>query len=316
MLTLRGHTGPVMALAYSSDGRLLASCGADRTVRVWDMLDRRELTAPFVHGHTVVGVAFAPDGAVVASVGLDRQVRLWDVETGIPGTGLPPQSSVPTAVAFFPSGRSLAVASGLVTCVAISPDGKTVAAGSADPVDFRGGGVSVWVSDGLVRNEAILHLSDMGRWSAVYPHQGRHDELGGGARVAKLWEPYSERRLPALPHREGVRAVAFSPDGARLATAAGAAVRVWDTATGRELAVLRGHTREVDALAFTPDGTGLLSGGADRTVRLWDLASGRRRASYRWPVGKVNAVVVAPDGLTAAAAGDGSDIVVWDLDGT
>src|SRR5262249_21571490 len=140
MLTLRGHSGPVLALAYSADGRLLASGSADRTVRVWDMLDRQELVAPFVHGHNVVGVAFAPDVSVVASVGLDRQVRLWDLTTGSPGTVLPPQSSVPTAVAFFPSGRSLAVAGGLITCVAISPDGKTVAAGSADPIDFRGGG--------------------------------------------------------------------------------------------------------------------------------------------------------------------------------
>ncbi len=315
MLTLSGHTGPVRALAYSPDGRLLASGGADRTVRVWDMRDRRERLPPLVHARGVTGLAFAPDGTVLASIGQDRHVRLWDVANGREGTTLAPQASVPTAVAFFPDGRSLAVGGGLVTCLAVSPDGKTVAAGSGEPVDFRRGVVSVLTSDGIVREPATLDLTDMGCWRAVYRAEGRHDDLGGGVRVVKLWEPYSDRRLPALPHREGVRAVAFSPDGAVLATAAGNLIRLWDAASGRELALLRGHVREVNALAFTPDGAALLSGGADRRVRLWAVADGRPRHVYAWPAGKVSAVAVSPDGLTAAVAGDVSDIVLWDLEG-
>jgi WD40 repeat protein len=316
MRVMRGHTGPVWALAYSPVGRLLASGGSDGTVRVWDLADGRELVAPFDHGHCVHGLAFAPDGRFLASIGQDRHVRLWDVDNAREGPTLPPLTSVPTAVASFPAaphGPFLAVAGGLVTCLAISPDGKTVAAGSGEPVDFRRGVVTVFENDGLIRTVS-LHLTDMGHWRAVYPKEGREDELGGGVRVVKLWMPYSDRRLPALPHRNGVRAVAFSPEGAVLATAAGSAIRLWDPATWHELAVLKGHVYYVIGLAFTPDGGALLSGGIDRTVRLWDVAGRRQRATYSWPTGKVYALAVAPDGLTAAAAGDGSDIVVWDLE--
>jgi WD40 repeat protein len=315
MLTLSGHTGPVRALAYSPDGRLLASGGADRTVRIWDMAERRERDSPFLHANAVIGLAFAPDGNVVASIGLDRQLRLWDVANVREGTTVPPQTTVPTAVAFFPDGKSLATSGGMITCLAVSPDGKTVAAGSAEPSDFKRGVVRVWTSDGIVRNSATLDLTDMGRWSAIYPGQPRHDELGGGVRVVKLWEPYSDRRLPALQHPEGVRAVAFSPTGTMLATGAGNTVRLWDPAAGRELATLKRHANDVTALVFTPDGRGLFSGSADRSVRLWDTASGRLRDSYRWPTGKVSAVAVSPDGLTAAAAGEMPDIVVWDVEG-
>jgi WD40 repeat protein len=70
----------------------------------------------------------------------------------------------------------------------------------------------------------------------------------------------------------------------------------------------------VQALAFTPDGQGLLSGGGDRTVRLWETGSGRQVASWDWQIGNVYALAVAPDGMTAAAGGEKPQVVVWDVD--
>jgi WD40 repeat protein len=316
MLTLHGHTGPVWALAYAPDGRLLASGGADRTLRLWDVPARRELALFLGHTNTIVVVAFAPDGRSLASVGRDRHVRLWDVTAGRERGELPRQTVLPTSAAFFPDGRSLAVGGGLITGLAVSPDGSTVAVGSGYPMYVTHGTVRVWdVETGT--ESAGLDLSDMGHWSARYPRAGRRVELGGGIRGVKLWQPGGDRPLTALPHRHPVLAVAFSPDGATLATAAGPTVRLWDAATGGERLTLRGHRRDagsVTALAFTPDGAALLSGSIDRSVRLWDVAVGRPRKSYGWPVGKVYAVAVAPDGLTAAAAGASPDIVVWDLE--
>jgi WD40 repeat protein len=312
MLILRGHTGWVRGLAYSPDGRLLASGGADHFVRLWHLREHIELAPLPGHPNAVVAVAFAPDGSSVASIGLDNHIRLWDVTSGRERAPLPRQRSHLTSVAFFPDGAALAVSTGLVTCMAISPDGKTVAAGSGPPIDFRRGAVMVW--DLAALTESVrLELTDMARWSAFYPRERLQWELGGGNRVVKLWEPASERRLPALPHRRAVGAVAFSPDGATLASAAGQTIKLWDVATGRERRRLKGHGHDVYTLSFTPDGTALLSGGGDRSVRLWDVASGRQRTAYSWPVGKVFAVAVSPDGLTAAAAGDGPDVVVWDL---
>jgi WD40 repeat protein len=194
-----------------------------------------------------------------------------------------------------------------------------VAAGSGGPIDYNRGAVKLW--DVAAGSEwAVLELTDMGRWSAVYPWSAvsprdcRRTELGGGSRVVKLWEPGREGPQVQLGHRRGLCAVAFSPDGTTLASAAGARIKLWDVPAGRERSVLRGHAREVRALAWTPDGQTLLSGSDDRTVRLWDAAAGRPRAVYQWPVGKVGSVAVAPDGMTAATAGEAPGVVVWDLD--
>jgi WD40 repeat protein len=311
MLTLNGHTGPVWALAYSPDGSLLASGGADRTLRLWDVAQRRERAILPGLLNTVCGVAFAPDGRTVASVTLDRQLRLWDVATRRCWPVGPRQGLDFTSVAFFSHGRALATGAGVITCLAISPDGL-VAAGSGY-TQFDRGAVKVWdVAWDSV--PVVLEVSDVGHWSVLFTGERRRVDLGGGIRVVQLWRPEEERRLPDLPHRHPVAAVAFSPDGATLASAAERTITLWDPVTGQERRRWKGHAREVGALAFTPDGSTLLSGGIDRTVRLWDATSGRLRRSYAWPTGKVYAVAVAPDGLTAAAAGTGSEIVIWDLE--
>src|SRR5258707_5176728 len=99
MLTLSGHAGSVWALAHSPDGRLLASGGQDRVIRLWDLHERRELAPLAGHLNTVVALAFAPAGDTLASAGADRTIRLWDVALGRERASLPRQSLPPTSLA-------------------------------------------------------------------------------------------------------------------------------------------------------------------------------------------------------------------------
>jgi WD40 repeat protein len=105
-----------------------------------------------------------------------------------------------------------------------------------------------------------------------------------------------------------------APDGSWLASGSSdSTVRIWDVASGRERAVLTGHTGPVDAVVVAPDGSWLASAGRDRTVRIWDVATGRERAVLTGHTSEVVAVAVAPDGSWLASADRDRTVRIWDV---
>jgi WD40 repeat protein len=135
------------------------------------------------------------------------------------------------------------------------------------------------------------------------------------------WEyGYLCRRIEGTPlilrgHKEGVSAVAYSPDGTRIASAAlgePGEVKVWDAMSGAELATLRGHTKVVASVAFSPDGSRLASASDDATVKLWDAKSGREVATLRGHSHWVHSVCYGPDGTRLASASEDKTVKLWD----
>jgi WD40 repeat protein/tetratricopeptide (TPR) repeat protein len=305
LLTLRGQGAAIKGVAFSPAGRLLASAGADGTVKVRDATTGQEVRSLDNPGSEAFGVAFSPDGRFLAAAlaGPEKgfvlreavRAQVWEVTTGREFLRLEGSDYPFEQVAFSPDGRLLAAA-GLGTKVALW-DAHTGRA---------------------VRQLTIT--GGIGRTVAFNP-DGSRLATGGPQKTVIVWETTTGQKVFACgPHNDAVRSLAFSPDGKRLATAAGQTVKVWDAQTGRQVGSLSGHAGAVQGLAFSPDGQRLVSAGSDKTVRVWDVATGRQTLTLRGHVEEVHSVAFHPDGRRVASAsrvlgpnGQGvGEVKVWD----
>src|SRR5262245_27640993 len=276
--TLAGHRYEVYSVAFSPDGKTLASGGgyfsADLKpgeVFLWDVETGKLLSS--LKGHTggVWSVAFSPDGKVLASGSADKAVKLWGVATRNEKATLEGHGDWVRSVAFSPDGKTLASGGndhtvrlwdvptgkeratlrghkGGVTCVAFSPDGQALASNSFD------GTVRVW--DAAAGTEKLSVATRRLGYAMAFSPDGRSPVPGGGP-----WDPVAWPEWAALkPGAKAVYGVAFPPDGKALAAAcADRNVRLWDVAGGREVAVFP-HGNVVLSVAYSPDGKLVASG--------------------------------------------------------
>jgi WD40 repeat protein/serine/threonine protein kinase len=314
------------SIAFSRDGKRLASGSGERTVKVWDAVTGKELLTFKGHPNVVMGVLFSPDGTRLASASNDGTVKLWDATTSPEFRTMSDITHTARNAIFSPDGRRLAgivrhnlqdysvniwnVSTGETLhtfsgksgenylCLAANPDGNQLAVGMA-----------AWDND-------------------------KKDYVGGEVKIVDSHTGAEVRTIKA--HITAVNKVAFSPDGKRLATCnivrgdpagkvdGAGEVKVWDVQTGQELHSLKGHTRSINEIAFSPDGKRLATHSRDNSVKVWNIESGQVILTITsvTPFPDRGSLTFSPDCKRLAATGRASssgigpaaigEVKVWD----
>jgi WD40 repeat protein/serine/threonine protein kinase len=292
---LAGHTDGVRTVAFSPDGRTIASGGRDNTVILWDTQTHAAIGSPLTgHEGWINALAFSPDGRLVASASSDGTVRLWNVQTG-------------EAV-----GQPLVGHQGAVWSLDFSMDNKTLASGSDDR------NIILWDMETQTAIQTLEGHTDTVYSLRFSPADPSLLASGSADGTVRLWnteagEAYTD---PLIAHTNWVMDLAFHPDGRLLASSGvDGSIAVWDTRFGQLLFQFQtNHTDWVRSLSFSFDGRLLASGSADRSVRFWDVETGQQIESpLTGHLDAVWSVAFSPNDLRLVSGGLDRNVLLWNM---
>jgi WD40 repeat protein len=286
LFTLTGHTGPVMSAVFNPEGTRVVTVSSDETARVWD-----PGTGTQLRGHTywVLAADFSPDGELVATASSDGTARLWNSHTGRELDKLPSDGRRRTDLSFEPRGSRVAVAS-------------------------EDGYVYLWDRASDDQPESCCYNQGWSVLTVAFSPDADQIIVTYADYTARIWDVASGEQVGApLEEGQSIEAV-FSRDGQRILTLSrlDKMARIWDAATGKVLLRLRGHTGDLNDVAFSRDGSRVVTGSSDRTARIWEAETGEQLLILRGSTGDVTTVAFSPDGSKVLGGGEDGMVRVWD----
>lgn len=282
--SVRAHTDWVQAVALTADGRMMASAGNDKSIRIWDTGSGAPVRV--VQGYAANALAYSLDGRWLAAAGADGAVRLWDAKTGAAHSE------------WRGDGQAL-------FCLAFSPDSKKLAAAGKDRTVF------VWDMTQGGRKGFDGHQADV--YALAFAPDGKTLASGGADRTLRLWDLVRNEELASLTgHKDKILSLTFAANGTRLASGDGGhMVRIWDTKNYSQLHAVSDLPAPVLALAFSPDGSWLVAGTADKTIQIIDADLGRSTATLTGHTDYVQALALSADGAMLASGSRDYSVKLW-----
>jgi len=331
----KGHTGNVMGIQFTPDGRTLVTCATtDASIKLWDVATGEERSTLKGHLTQVMDIALSSDGLTLASASYDRTVMLWDLKRKEHLATLGGHTGHVEAVALAPDAKF--VASGAengavilwdlsrgqgpnvlaghdkdVRHAAFSPDGRTLATASFDST------VKLWdCQDG--KELATLQAHEGFVVALAFSPLGKTLATAGADKTVKLWN-LETRQAKTILTGHYVMSLSFSPDGGLLAIATGdwrvpqpADLILWDVASSEQRKVLAAHSRAIQFATFSPDGAKLATASLDGTIKLWDVATASEQQTLKGHTNAVRSVAFSQDGKTLASVSSDTTVKIWD----
>ena len=323
----KGHSGVMLAVAYSFDGKYIASASMDKTIKIWEVETGRLLRTLTGHTDHVYSVSYSPDGKYIASGSNDNTIKIWEVATGECIRTLTGHTSYVKSVMYSPDGKYLATGSwdktiklwevetggciktftghtGYIESVAYSSDGKYVTSASYDKT------IKVWeVENGECIKTLAGHTDEV--CSVSFSPDCKYLASCSGDKTIKLWEVKTGNCINTLTgDKSAVYSVIYSPDGKYLASTSPLTFSLWEVASGECIKTLRGSL-----VAYSPDGTYLSSNYGISGIRIFKIPTGECIKEFGDDVCSVYSLAYDPNGAYMASGTSGGTKLLNVLNG-
>jgi WD40 repeat protein len=324
--TLKGHTAPVRAIAFSNDGNKIASASDDKTVKIWNP-DGTSIHTLIGHTGSIRSVNFSPDSLTIASASEDNTIRIWQPNSII--LKILPHNGIVAKAIVSPDKKITATASdGMITLwnlkgeklktlihprirsLSLSTDGLSMVSGGADGI------IKLWRSDGTFVKDLISHKNSIIDLKFSPDNQTIASASEDG--TVKLWDRSGILLKTLTGHKSAVNSVDFNPDSKTIASASDdSTIKLWKI-EGSLVNTLTDHSDKVLAVSFSSDGKLLATGSTDKTIRIWNLDRYKlyNPLTFKGHAHGIRSISFSPDSSILASGGEDNVIKLWKRDGS